>query len=155
MSRSPADRPAASSTAAGTSADRDTEPLRTMGWSELDQTTDWPLNFIVRPDKPGSGPPAGAELPVLTTLADASDEDDLPESHAPTESADSFMPTVFGPKLRHVDGVDPMHADPDGAPASIGQRRSAFANLGFLWLVLLLLLGIAAATWFWWPGLRQ
>lgn len=141
----------------------DEGPLRTLDWSDLEQTTDWPLNFIVQPDGPVSRPPADAELPVLTELADPSDDDGISEWPNTNDAATLFVPTVFGPKLRRVgedgseadfDDSDELYADPDAAPASINHRRSAFANWSFLWLVLLLL-GLAAAAWVWWPGLRQ
>ncbi len=145
--------------ALGAEPDQKGKPLRALGWSDLDQTQDWPENFIVRPDEPGLGPPAGVALPVLTPLTDRPDLQELPDALAPTEPAQLFAPTAIGPRLRRNDVEDQeyseFHADPEAAPESVRRPRSAFANWSFVWLVLLLLLGLAAAAWFGLPALRE
>ena len=140
-------------------------PLRALGWSEFDQTEHWPENFIVRPDPPRTGPPSGVALPVLTVPAegfDSSDGSSGADPGAQTEPATLFAPTAFDARLRRVDveGLEDeeysrFHADPDSAPAALGEPRSAFASPNFWWLVLLALLGLAAVAWLWLPSLHQ
>ncbi len=160
MTHSPTDRPTPPARPPGDAKlEQKAESLRSMGWSDLDQDGNWPENFIVRPDPPSAGPPVGIALPVLHLPADRSHEADEADVLAMTEPALGCEPIVPGARLRQTDVEDDddseFHADPDSAPQTIRQPRSTFANWSFVWLVLLLLLGLAAVAWFGLPSLRQ